>query len=328
MFRLAALGTVVWDTIHTPPTGDGRQSVHEDWGGLFYSLAALGAASASGRVVVPIVKIGADLYDSALERLEELPGRIDTSGLRRVPEPNNRVELRYHDRRDRCENLRGAVPGWTWDELAPLVVSCDALYVNFIAGWELDLAAAEALRAGFEGPIYTDIHSLLLGVEAGGRRVRRALPEWRRWVACFDWVQGNAEELGVMTGRDDALAAARAIAAEGPAAVFATEGRKGAAWSSASGREGRAEPQRERAVEPGGVSAVVDPTGCGDVWGGACVSALLEGAGPAAAAEVANRFGATAARHLGTRGLAERLETVSWLPATGARRTAVEGAGP
>ena len=75
--------------------------------------------------------------------------------------PNNRVVLRYQSAERRCERMTGGVPGWTWAELGPMVRDLDALYVNFISGFEMELGTAQALRQGFRGPIYADLHSLL-----------------------------------------------------------------------------------------------------------------------------------------------------------------------
>ena len=49
-----------------------------------------------------------------------------------------------------------------------MVRDLDALYVNFISGFEMSLGTAEALRRGFSGPIYVDLHSLFLGMGADG----------------------------------------------------------------------------------------------------------------------------------------------------------------
>lgn len=293
---LGILGTLVLDRIHPPTAADGGTDPGptEDWGGIVYSLEAFEAARDSDWTFLPIAKVGADVYDEALSRVETLAGVERLGGLRRVPEPNNRVELHYRDRGDRRERLTGGVPGWRWPELEPLVGACDALYVNFIAGWELDLAAAQALRRGFAGPIYADIHSLLLGIDDSGVRVRRALPGRDDWMACFDYVQGNEAEIALVAGVDDPLAAVGRLADRGAEAAFCTLGATGAAWASADGKRG---------IETLDAAGAADPTGCGDVWGAACLATLLAGRTVEAAVRRANRFGAVAAGHRGTAGL-------------------------
>ncbi len=73
--------------------------------------------------------------------------------------------------------MQGGVPGWTWPELGPLVADLDALYINFISGFEMCLGTAQALRRGFAGPIYADLHSLFLGMQRDGVRSLQPLPD-------------------------------------------------------------------------------------------------------------------------------------------------------
>lgn len=301
---LGILGTLVLDRIYRPPdrAGGPDPAPTEDWGGIVYSLEAFEAARHSDWTFLPIAKVGADVYDEAVSRVETLSGVEGLDGLRRVPEPNNRVELHYHDHGDRCERLTGGVPGWRWSELEPLLSACDALYVNFIAGWELDLGTAQALRRGFGGPIYADIHSLLLGVDASGVRVRRPLPEREQWMACFDYVQGNRAEMAIVADVDDPLEAVSRLAERGAEAAFCTLGGEGAAWASADGKRGI-----EALASADRPKGAVDPTGCGDAWGAACVATLLAGRSVQAAVRRASRFGAATAGHPGTAGLSRVL---------------------
>ncbi|MGD8496779.1 MAG: carbohydrate kinase family protein [Gemmatimonadales bacterium] len=306
---LAIVGTFIRDRIFPAPAGEDRPepAPTEDWGGIVYSLEAFETAREDEWTFLPIAKVGEDVYDEALTRVQTFTGVRSLEGLRRVPEPNNRVDLYYHDAGDRCERLRGGVPGWAWDELAPLVAGCDAVYLNFISGWELDLPAARALRRGFAGPIYADIHSLLLGIDDSGVRVRRSLPDWPRWVECFDWAQGNADEIAILTGEEDPLAGACALVAQGAEAAFCTLGQGGAAWATRDGM-GRSEaPEVADLAASNRPDAGLDPTGCGDVWGATCVAALLAGRPVPEAVRRANHFAAAAARHHGTAGLARAL---------------------
>ncbi|MFQ5745901.1 MAG: PfkB family carbohydrate kinase [Gemmatimonadota bacterium] len=316
MPRLGVLGTLVWDTIR--PAGR-RDATVEDWGGIAYSLAAFSAIGPEGWTLVPMIKIGADLRERADRFLRGLARPGSTDGLRTVSEPNNRVELRYHDPARRCETLTGGVPAWDWPELRPLVLSCDALYVNFIAGWEIGLGTARELRAAFRGPVYSDLHSLMLGTGDGGVRRLRPLADTGAWLACFDFVQVNEEEIRILTGREgDPLKLAEALLAEGPGGVLVTLGAAGAVWAARErftapwGAGGEAEAtapravRRGRATPEGSVGAKTDPTGCGDVWGMSCFAAWLGGARLDDAVRAANR---NAARKLGTSGTA-RLEAV------------------
>lgn len=313
MGRLGAIGTLVWDTI-IPPEPGGETT--RGWGGIAYALAAFEACGPRGWSLLPIVKVGRDLRERADAFLGRLGSVSSLEGVRTVSEPTNRVELRYRDRVRRTEVLSGGVPGWKWDELRPLARSCDAVYLNFIAGWEVDLPAATELSGSAGVPIYCDLHSLLLDVAPDGTRVPRAPEGWEVWVDLFDFLQMNGEELDVLadaSGRDPA-GFARELLGGRPRAVFVTRGERGAEWMAAPGEPGGpAEERREEAAPRAGSAplddpvAGGDPTGCGDVWGMACFTALLDGAEVPDAAARANRLARRNARHRGTDGLAEAL---------------------
>jgi len=55
----------------------------------------------------------------------------------------------------RCERLSGGVPRWSWLGLKPLLTDLDALYINLISGFELDLETTQLIRQHFRGPIYS-----------------------------------------------------------------------------------------------------------------------------------------------------------------------------
>jgi hypothetical protein len=336
--RLGVVGTMVWDTIHSR---DERSEPVEEWGGIGYALEALSALLPDDWEILPLIKVGRDLSENAYRFLDELPRvRVDP-GVRVVSEPNNRVELRYVDRKRRSERLRGGVPPWGWTELVPLVGLCDALYVNFISGFEMDLEAARSLRTGFKGPIYADLHSLFLGVGSQGDRFPRLLPRWSEWLRCFDAVQMNEDECGLLgrtlgeqgfsmgvgetvkrtLGPDSGEAfALGAVAAEvlGPELklIAVTLGDRGSAyvagpafepdpftWPAARDRMATPGTIRSGKIELEGEAKQGDPTGSGDVWGATLFSQLLAGASLERAMAEANRMGSRNVDHRGARGL-------------------------
>lgn len=322
---LGVVGTFVLDRIVGLPH---RPEPVEDLGGIAYALSAAAATAPDGWALRPVARVGKDASTRVREWLAAL-GRqsaapVDMSGVLEVPEPNNRVELRYTSREERTEHLIGGVGGWPSGELAARVAGCDALLVNFISGQEVDLDGAVELRGAFVGPVYADLHSLFLDTADDGAREPRALPEWRRWVASFDAVQMNETELDLMRGSLDADRAARTALRLGPSVVACTRGSRGVlCWSSAGAAErfraglssvsggGRREESRDASVTkreiPADVVGDADPTGCGDVWGGVMCCRLLAGEDVPAAAEAATRLAGVAAGSRGVTGLAERL---------------------
>jgi sugar/nucleoside kinase (ribokinase family) len=212
----------------------------------------------------------------------------------------------------RCERMAGGVPGWTWPELGPMVADLDALYVNFISGYEMCLGTSQALRAGFQGPIYADFHSLFLGMRHDGVRVLRPLPDPAAWFGCFDVVQLNEEEMRELS--DDPLGLAVGAIGAGVSLLNVTLGARGVAYVAAAGFERLAKPGTgHRAQVAGGTVRTallappsvesLDPTGCGDVFGAACFARLLAGDSVETALTHANRMGARNAAFRGATAL-------------------------
>lgn len=324
MPRLGVLGTMVWDRIYAR---DVRAEPVEEWGGIAYGLAAAAAARPEGWEIVPIIRVGRDLAEQAFQFLRTLPALDLERGIRFVAEPNNRVELRYEDQDRRCERMSGGVGPWSWAELGPIVSDLDALYMNFISGFELELETAKLLRLGYAGPIYADLHSIFLGIDASGQRVPQPLERWREWLRCFDVVQVNEDELESLARAwgDPWLFAADVVGDELSLLLVTLAGR-GAAYVAASGF--RPDPRRwqeERGPVVGGRPLVArptissehvpvvggpvdgDPTGCGDVWGATCYAALLSGRELRGAVEAANGAAARNLTHRGAGGLYDHL---------------------
>jgi sugar/nucleoside kinase (ribokinase family) len=321
--RLGVLGSFVWDEIHGR---DPSAPVIEEWGGITYALGAVDAALPDGWAMVPIAKVGRDVAPQAREFLKSLRRLARDAALVEVEQPNNRVVLRYVDTERRTETLSGGVPPWTWLGLAPLLHDLDALYVNLISGFELDLDTFRLVRQHFKGPIYADLHSLVLAVQPDGARTFRPLPDVAAWLSCCDVVQVNEDELAMLA--PDGFALAATAHAAGVRALVVTLGARGVAWfaspdAAAAPLAVTATPRRLSALVSSGPmvsgklpaepildTQVLDPTGCGDVWGATMFSALLGGASLDTAMRAAHRAAARNVRHRGATGLADHLRGV------------------
>jgi hypothetical protein len=291
---------MVWDTIHGR---DPAQAAVQEWGGISYALAALDATLPEDWQIVPLTKVGRDLAAKANQFLSGLRRTAHGARFLEVPEPNNRVTLRYESTERRCEQMSGGVPPWTWPELGPLVQDLDALYVNFISGFEMSLETAQLLRRGFPRLIYADLHSLFLGKEADGLRVPRTLPQAPAWFGCFNVVQVNEDEMRQL-GPDPLAIAADALR-QGCSTLCVTLGKRGAAYFT--GNPIRTELIPAPAMHQAAFDQVVDPTGCGDVFGGAVAAMLLAGATLEDALRTGNQLGARNVSHHGASGLRDHL---------------------
>lgn len=291
--RLGVLGTLVRDTIRHPGS---RRPVHA-WGGIAYALAALDAVLPPGWTLVPVIKIGRDLFAEATAYLGSFSRIGDTAFVRCVPESNNRVELVYSTPSDRVEILSGGVPGWTVGELKEILAGLDALYVNLIAGWELDLAGARLIRDRFAGPCHADLHSLFLDLEGDGHRRPRRPAHVDEWAGCFDAAQMNEDEFALFAGgATERRANVEKALARRAATVIVTRGAEGAELLTAGDGDG---PPSRRLVPLAEGPAPGDPTGCGDIWGATFFASLLGGSDVEAAVARAHRM---ARRKLGSSG--------------------------
>ncbi|MDQ3674113.1 MAG: carbohydrate kinase family protein [Gemmatimonadota bacterium] len=313
--RVGVIGTFVWDVIHGR---DPRDAPVEEWGGITYALEAFDAALSSDWEMVPILKVGHDLADSARQFVAGLDRVAPGAAPIEVPHPNNRVALHYQSAERRCERLTGGVPGWSWLGLKPLLADLDALYINLISGFELDLETAQLVRQHFRGPIYCDLHSLLLALQPNGLRTPQPLPNPAAWCRCFDLIQVNEEEMTMMAS--DAMGLAAIALANGVNSLTVTLGSRGIVYIAAPGFERLADLRRGTLGEAGGAvrTALVpakppkhgtpgDPTGCGDVWGATYFSRLLAGDKLDAALDRALEAAARNVDHRGATGLADYL---------------------
>jgi len=300
--KVGVLGSLVWDVIHGR---DPAAAPVEEWGGIAYALGGFDAALPPAWQLVPLIKVGSDLRDAAAELLGSLRRLVPGGRCVEVPVPNNRVTLRYQAGDRRTERMSGGVPGWTWAELGPMVRDLDAIYLNFISGFELELGTAQALRQAFHGPIYADMHSLLFGMPQDGIRVLRPLADPAAWLRCFDVVQMNEDEMSQFA--PDPLALAAQAMAAGVKLLVVTLGPRGAVYFAAPGFEGfGSASQAGSAVRTARVAApqveAIDPTGCGDVFGAALCASLLAGQPPEVAITSANVLAArNASLHGATR---------------------------
>jgi sugar/nucleoside kinase (ribokinase family) len=177
----------------------------------------------------------------------------------------------------------------------------DALYVNFISGFEMCLGTAESLRRAFRGTIYADLHSLLLGMHGDGIRVLKPLPEAPSWFGCFDVIQVNEDEMRQLG--PDPLTLAAGMLEAGVTALIVTLGPRGVVYVSGH----RTGPARTALVPAPRTDGMLDPTGCGDVFGAATFARLLAGEQLEAAIAAGAAAGARNAGFRGATGLSSHL---------------------
>ncbi|MFC0040235.1 carbohydrate kinase family protein [Actinomadura rayongensis] len=249
-------------------------------------VAAAGAAAGTavalarlGNDVVSVGAIGDDDLGDLLTRVMTRAG-VDVSGLvRRTGERTGAAVLAV-----RADGERSAlhVPG------ANVTLTPGAVDPALLAAADAVHLGGPDVAFGLNDPAF---FTALEAARATGTAVTMDLsstvPELLQNAAPFlrhaDYVLPDEQQALALTGASDPVAAARAILAEGPAAVVVTLGEHGGLLASGAGVE--------RLPAPASEPEVVGAAGRGDAFSAGFLTALLRGLGPAEAA----RWGIAAA---------------------------------
>ncbi len=197
--RVGVIGSIVWDVIYGR---DPRSFPIEEWGGISYALERT-RRRAAGRL--------GDRSDHQGRRRSRAGARRSFSAtLQRIATDAARDRGAVSQQSRRAALLRrraaergdapAACPAWNWLGLKPVLETArlDALYINFLSGWELDLETTKLIRQHFRGPIYCDLHMLVWAVQPMdcARCVRSRTS--REWCGCFDLLQVNEDEMAML----------------------------------------------------------------------------------------------------------------------------------
>lgn len=262
---IAVIGTLVHDEIH-PLDG----AVCESWGGLAYAFLTLATIAPDVRVV-PVVNMGRDRYAQALSDFKAYPN-IDPRCIYAACDKTNHVTLRYHSREERIEIQDGQVPPLTFEQVAPILDS-DLILMNFISGTDMAMEPYHRMCQQARGPVYTDVHSMVLGRHEDGTRFMRPIRHSREWFAHTHFFQLNSHEATMLDRPESGDDLLKALILEGRDAILMTRGAAGVRYARRDGLTIRI--MDEAADQP---EKMVDPTGCGDAFGaGFCCGYLKTG---------------------------------------------------
>ena len=291
--KLTVIGHLCLDVIHRP----GEQESVRSYGGIFFAVAALANLLPENTSIAPVIGVGRNEYQAFFERLSNYPN-VDTSAIYRFSEPTNEVHLYYHDERHRTECSRFIAEPIPFKRIKPHL-DADMILINMVSGFDVTLETLDEIRMALRDrhtPVYFDVHSLSLGIAEDFTRVRRPLPDWRRWLFWLHAVQMNEEERAGLTDEefaDDMFA--KHVTALNTASLIITRGANGCTvYSDVHKQVSRHEipgiPKTRR----------VDATGCGDVFGAAYCAMYLSSRNALRSAEFANPVAASNATALGS----------------------------
>lgn len=305
MALVGAIGTLNLDRLRLPAPGGGERLV-ETPGGLCHSLGALRRLLPAA-AIRPVAWLAAE--DAPRFRPPLEAWGLDRAGLSERPGPGNRVTLDCRlDSKPELAELR--LPPLGDGQLEP-ALACGVLLVNLTSGLEFSLPAWLGFRERWRrawpaGWLQLDWHSLSLDHEPGRPRRPCRVPDWQAWVEDLDLLQLTLAECASLDGAsrgelEQALPLMERILAAGCRRAVVTDGARGALWLDGDG-------VLRQAAAP--ADAVVDTTGCGDVFGAALLAARWLGHDAPTALAAAARAAAATLSAAGLDAL-ERIEPLS-----------------
>ena len=287
--NITVVGHLCFDSIHLPRE-TGGPAPERKLGGIVYTIAALAALTSDRDTIVPVVGVGESDRDEFLTWLSTFP-QVKQHGVFTVQSPTNEVHLFYEETGNaRTECSKHISKPIAFESVKPFL-DADGILINMISGFDITLETLDRIRMETRDkgtPIHFDFHSLTLGIDDQFRRFRRPLPDWRRWCFMLDTIQLSEEEAArVTTERYQEKDLVNQLMSLMVHNLLITRGENGATLV-------RQEHKKlTRHDFPGiALSDSPDPTGCGDVFGGAYFATYLETGSSAKAAETANKVAA------------------------------------
>lgn len=256
MSAFGLIGTITSDEI-TLDSGKSNRGL----GGILYQAAVL---CGLGESVFLYSNCGFDLKPEVADVIGGW-GALRTEGLKYVPGPGNRVFLTYDRRaRERRETLQSVVPPLQAGRILAGLSRLDFLVMVFNSGYDIPLDEWRRVIVAASCPIWLDIHSLVLARCLCRTRSYAAFPDWRDWVRGVDYLQANLQEAACLLGHPESRPESdelSGLAVEafkvGVRGVLVTMGEDGVRVET---------PEGLRVIRPPKADAVIDATGCGDVF--------------------------------------------------------------
>jgi len=284
--KIVVVGSIVKDEIRS---NEGHKAF--SYGGITYTVLAFSRLFPRIKVV-PIAYIGKKDLD---EYISLLPPEVEKDWI--IPyDGETNTNLLIYKGENRIEYFKRRTPPV---ELKFLLEhdDADAFLINFIKNNDLQIKDLKRFSRIYGGIIYVDVHSLVKVAGRDGRSRLRKFNSWQSFSSSVDIIQMNEEEARYFTGIDantieELGKLAILILKSGPKVVNITLGSSGSivAWKDDKEHVEHFLPPR---VE------IIDPTGCGDVYGASFLGEFLRNGDPRRAAFLANQRAAMNATVMG-----------------------------
>jgi sugar/nucleoside kinase (ribokinase family) len=286
--KILIVGHYSRDVVH-----DGPEQFTEREGGLFQAVAMLSALAGKQDRIFPACGIAAEELDAVAARFSALPG-VDTAALYGLDAPVHRVHFYRSADGTRTACVKEIMPPISFDRVKKFL-DADGILFNMVSGADISLGTLDEIRMtvrGSETRLHFDYHNLTLGIGPEGVRLRRPLPDWRRWAFMIDTLQLNEEEIAGLTaeGLPEHQTAGHLLTL-GSKGVVVTRGRQGATLYYNEHKK-----IARKDIAAGDANGAVETTAAGDVFGAAFFHHYLKSADLFSSCEFAVRAATDAVR--------------------------------
>ncbi len=294
--KCGLIGTITYDEI----TFESGQRI-TGLGGVLYQAAVI---CGLGEETYLHTHFGEELADEVHRVVKHWP-TLRKNGIRQVPGQGNQVHLHYPEKGERIEVLKSVVPPLRPEPVIEDLSELGMLILVVNSGFDIQLSDWRKIVRSASCPVWMDVHSLCLSRELKVPRKYLPLKGWEEWAEGVNFLQANVKEVASMLGIPDQVPSEDRLLQFGEnafnlgvKAVYLTLGKDGVLVMK---------PENFMKISAPQGGAVIDTTGCGDVFCGGTVVKLVSGKDPFEAA----RFGLElASRAVEVKGIAETFRLV------------------
>jgi len=250
-YDLVGLGNPVYDFIHTPKTKTSERILSG-----CSTNACLAAKRLGMKDVVIVGNVGLDFAQRFLREIEQYKIKAINASM---PERTTGFSLRYDDHGDRTLKVIADAGKIPLKEVWQKIDDTRYLLLGPVL-CEIDMGEIAELASNVRGEIFLDPQGLLRRVSSNGEVEHFCDREkFKKVVAAVDFVKPNELEAQIITGSEDHVESAKQLVEWGARIAVVTLGEKGSIACD-----------QEVCVRiPAYKTMAVDPTGAGDVYGGA-----------------------------------------------------------
>lgn len=263
------------------------------WGAVAYSALALAKLFEGTRDrVVCLSHLSSEDAEAARAFLDH--PNICVPAIDSAYATGTKIELRHVDSQERVSRQTRTMTPLSPAELK-LLADCDYLVLMPLNDSDIPLAAVQEFRRVSRATIFLDVHGLITGVDATGRRYKKEWEDSGNWLGTVDILKMNDREAPWAAGRalenqSDYARYAAAIVGEGLSVCWITFGDQSSliAWR----RCGRIFCADVPVMD---VGEVVNTVGCGDSASAGFIYSYARLHNPVLAVVLGNTFGSVQA---------------------------------